>query len=35
MQEHATLREEVVALRDEAFLHEVGVYDYQHPMESA
>ena len=34
-QEHARLRVEVVALRDEAILQEVGVYDYQHPMESA
>lgn len=33
--EHAKLRVEVVALRDEAILQEVGVYDYRHPMESA
>ncbi len=33
--EHSRLSEEVVALRDEAILQEVGVYDYRHPMESA
>ena len=33
--EHSELSAEVVALRDEAILQEVGVYDYRHPMESA
>ena len=33
--EHSRLADEVVSLRDEAILQEVGVYNYQHPMESA
>ncbi len=34
-QEHDRLQGEVVQMRDEAILQEVGVYDYRHPMETA
>ena len=33
--EHARLTDDVVSLRDEAILQEIGVYNYRHPMESA
>ena len=33
--EHRELKDRVVAMRDTAILQEVGVYDYQHPMENS
>lgn len=33
--EHRELMDRVVAMRDTAILQEVGVYDYQHPMENS
>ena len=33
--EHRELKDRVVAMRDAAILQEVGVYDYQHPMENS
>ena len=33
--EHRELKDRVVAMRDTAILQEIGVYDYQHPMENS
>lgn len=33
--EHRELQDRVVAMRDTVILQEVGVYDYQHPMENS
>ncbi|MYG61805.1 MAG: DUF4041 domain-containing protein [Acidimicrobiales bacterium] len=33
--EHRELKDRVAAMRDTAILQEVGVYDYQHPMENS
>lgn len=33
--EHRELNDRVVAMRDTAILQEIGVYDYQHPMENS
>ena len=35
VEEHRELEDRVVALRDTAILQEIGVYDYQHPMENS